>query len=150
MRTITFAIWALCLACTPVAAEDIISLRDGLAISEEAAPASIPRVDDTDLKRERNYPMQPPVIPHDTRGYEVNLQVNKCMSCHARKQTEQSQAPMISVTHYMDREGNFLAEISPRRYFCNQCHVNQSEVRNGLENDFRDMAELMRQAEAKR
>lgn len=147
MRTMTLAIWALSLACNLVVAEEIISLRDGLAISEEADPAPIPRVDDSDLKRERNYPMQPPVIPHHTRGYEVNLQVNKCMSCHARKRTEDSQAPMISVTHYMDREGNFLAQISPRRYFCNQCHVNQSEARNGMENDFRDMDKLLRKAE---
>ena len=37
--------------------------------------------------------------------------------------TEESQAPMVSVTHYMDRDGNFLADISARRYFCEQCHV---------------------------
>ena len=50
---------------------------------------------------------------------------------------------MISVTHFMDRDGNFLAEISPRRYFCNQCHVNQTETRDVLENEFKDMDELL-------
>ncbi len=71
------------------------------------------------------------------------------MSCHARRQTEDSQAPMISVTHYMDREGNFLAEISPRRYFCNQCHVNQTTTRDVLENDFQDMDDLIEERAAK-
>ena len=83
--------------------------------------------------------MQPPLIPHDTRGYEVNLQVNKCMSCHARRRAEESQALMISVTHYMDCDGNFLAEVSPRRYFCNQCHVTQTNTREVVKSDFKDM-----------
>ena len=87
--------------------------------------------------------MQPPLTPHDTRGYEVNLQVNKCMSCHARRQTDDSQAPMISVTHYMDRDGNFLAEISPRRYFCNQCHVTQTGARQVVGSTFTDMDQLL-------
>jgi cytochrome c-type protein NapB len=50
---------------------------------------------------------------------------------------------MISVTHYMDRDGNFLAEVSPRRYFCNQCHVNQTAARAVVENEFEDMDELL-------
>ena len=31
----------------------------------------------------------------------------------ARRFTEQSQAPMISVTHYQDRDGNFLGGVAP-------------------------------------
>ena len=123
--------------------DEIITLREGTPISEEADPAMMAPVVDDDIKEKRNYPMQPPLIPHDTRGYEVNLQVNRCMSCHARKRTEDSQAPMVSVTHYMDRDGNFLAEISPRRYFCNQCHVGQTATRTPVENDFRDMDDLL-------
>ena len=126
-----------------VAADEIATLRGGTPIDEERNPEPIPQVIDGDIKTQRNYPMQPPLIPHDTRGYEVNLQVNKCMSCHARRRTEESQAPMISVTHYMDRDGNFLAEVSPRRYFCSQCHVNQTVTRNVFENEFQDMDELL-------
>jgi cytochrome c-type protein NapB len=126
-----------------VVADEIATLRDGLPIDEEAEPAPIPLVVDGDIRTKRNYPMQPPLIPHDIRGYEVNLQANKCMTCHARRRTEESQAPMISVTHYMDRDGNFLAEISPRRYFCNQCHVTQTATRDVVENEFKDMDELL-------
>ncbi len=126
-----------------VAADEIATLRGGTPINEEPFPDPIPQVIDGDIKTKRNYPMQPPLIPHDTRGYEINLQVNKCMSCHARRRTEESQAPMISVTHYMDRDSNFLAEVSPRRYFCQQCHVNQTAIRNVFDNEFQDMDELL-------
>lgn len=128
-----------------VGGDEIATMRGGVPLTEEPDPDPIPQVVDTDIRSKRNYPMQPPLIPHDTRGYELNLQVNKCMSCHARRQTEESQAPMISVTHYMDRDGNFLAEISPRRYFCDQCHVIQTTTRNVPENDFRDMDELLQE-----
>ena len=101
-----------------------------------------------DIKQGRNYPMQPPVIPHTTRSYEVNKNNNKCMSCHSRHRTEKSQAPMVSVTHYMDRDGNFLADVSPRRYFCNQCHVTQLDAEPLVENTFTDMHSLMKQKTA--
>ena len=126
-------------------ADEIATLRKGTPIDEQGTPAPIPKVVNSDLKQKRNYPMQPPLIPHTVRGYEVNLKVNRCMACHARRRTEESQAPMISVTHYMDRAGNFLAEISPRRYFCNQCHVTQTDARDTPENDFQDMDEILQE-----
>ncbi|HET6468578.1 MAG TPA: nitrate reductase cytochrome c-type subunit, partial [Geminicoccaceae bacterium] len=54
-----------------------------------------------------------------------------------------SQAPMISVTHYQDRDGNFLAAVAPRRFFCTACHVPQSPVEPLVENEFVDMDELL-------
>ncbi|WP_111978359.1 nitrate reductase cytochrome c-type subunit [Algibacillus agarilyticus] len=100
-----------------------------------------------DVKQVRNYPMQPPLIPHNIRDYPINTNVNKCMACHNRTRTEESQAPMISVTHYMDRDGNFLAEMSPRRYFCNQCHVPQTDAKPVVENTFVDMEAMVKIAE---
>jgi nitrate reductase (cytochrome), electron transfer subunit len=61
------------------------------------------------------------------------------MSCHARKFTEQSQAPMVSVTHYQDREGNTLGGLSGRRYNCTACHVVQTGARPLVENRFTDV-----------
>lgn len=121
----------------------VATLRDATELDTQKEPNRIPKVLNKDVKRERNYPMQPPVIPHTVRNYEVNTNNNKCMSCHSRKRTEESQAPMVSVTHYMNRDGNFLAEISPRRYFCNQCHVTQVDAKPLVENDFIDMHSLM-------
>jgi cytochrome c-type protein NapB len=90
--------------------------------------------------------MQPPTVPHKIDNYQIDTNANKCMSCHSRRRTEESQAPMVSVTHYMDREGNFLADISARRYFCNQCHVVQIDVDPLLDNEFEDIDDLLRAA----
>ena len=51
---------------------------------------------------------------------------------------------MVSVTHYVDRNGNFLAAMSPRRYFCNQCHVTQVETRPLVDNIFEDVDLILR------
>lgn len=125
-------------------AEEVATLRDDVKIEKQNTPNTIPKVLNTDVKQARNYPMQPPIIPHQTRNYDVNLNSNKCMSCHSRSRTEESQAPMVSVTHFMNREGNFLAEISPRRYFCNQCHVTQKDAKPLVDNTFIDMNTLMK------
>ncbi len=122
----------------------VANLRGQSAIDQQDKPAEIANVINKDIKQARNYPMQPPVIPHKIRNYEINLNTNKCMSCHNRTRTEESQAPMVSVTHYMDRDGNFLAEISPRRYFCNQCHAPQTDAKPLVENEFVDMHSLMK------
>ncbi|WP_371378119.1 nitrate reductase cytochrome c-type subunit [Thalassotalea aquiviva] len=131
------------LLMTISSANEIATLRKNTELSIQQKPEQIPKVINDDIKQKRNYPMQPPLIPHHIRSYEVDLKVNKCMSCHARKRTSDSNAPMVSVTHYMDRDGNFLAELSPRRYFCNQCHVTQSQVNQLVENTFEDMDNIL-------
>ena len=135
---------------TMSAEREIATLRDETPIDAQKEPATLPKVNNSDIRKARNYPMQPPLIPHTVRGYEVNLKVNKCMSCHSRSRTEESQAPMVSVTHFMDRDGNFLAEISPRRYFCNQCHVPQMKTKELVENTFVDMHQLMKEKQSKK
>jgi nitrate reductase (cytochrome), electron transfer subunit len=109
---------------------------------ETPAPPMQQQVTD-DVRRRRNYPDQPPLIPHSIEGYALDLNANKCLACHSRKFTEQSQAPMISVTHFMGRDGNFLAELSPRRYFCLQCHVPQVPTEPAVRNRFVDVDELL-------
>ncbi|MFT5657196.1 MAG: cytochrome c-type protein NapB [Gammaproteobacteria bacterium] len=131
------------------AQNEIAALRENTKIDEQEEPNAIPNVINKDIKKARNYPMQPPIIPHSIRDYEVNLNSNKCLTCHNRQRTEASQAPMVSVTHFMDRDGNFLAEVSPRRYFCNQCHVTQTDAKPLIENDFIDMHSLIKQRKSK-
>lgn len=139
---------SLCLMSTgfTVIASDTTATLRGNAITDDANPERMPGIENDDIKRARNYPMQPPTIPHKIDNYQVNINVNKCMSCHSRRQTEESQAPMVSVTHYMDREGNFLAEVSPRRYFCNQCHVPQTTAKPLVENTFEDVTTSLKKA----
>ena len=91
----------------------------------------------------RTFSTQPPLIPHSIESYQVDLNGNKCLSCHARARTGESQAPMLSITHFMDRDGQFLASVSPRRFFCTQCHVPQHEVKPPVTNDFTDIDTLL-------
>jgi cytochrome c-type protein NapB len=133
-----------------LAAEGVDSLRRGEALDREGPPPVMATVEDRSLRRERAYPMQPPTIPHRIDGYQVDLNSNRCMLCHSRANAERFQAPMVSVTHYMDRDGQFLAEISPRRYFCDQCHVVQTDARLLVENTFVDVDTLLQERAAAR
>ena len=101
-------------------------------------PFARPVIDDKKLMR--NYPEQPPVIPHAIENYQLTLKTNRCLECHRRQYTEASGAPMISVTHFMDRDGQVLADVTPRRYFCNACHVQQTDARPLVTNTFTDMS----------
>lgn len=124
-------------------AVDTTDRMRGAAITETTKPPPIVNPDNSDIKRVRNYSMQPPVIPHKVEGYQLDKNANRCMFCHARTRTQESQAPMISVTHFQDRSGNHLAELSPRRYFCMQCHVPQAEVKPLVDNRFVDVDTLL-------
>ncbi|MDO6617868.1 MULTISPECIES: nitrate reductase cytochrome c-type subunit [unclassified Shewanella] len=133
------------LTAATVPDEKVATLR--LApLNVEPTPPVMQKVINSDVKQVRNYPMQPPIIPHKIDGYQIDLKVNKCMQCHARSSTGHSQAPMVSVTHYMDRDNNFLASLSPRRYYCTQCHVSQLDAKLLVENDFVDVKELMKKS----
>lgn len=125
-------------------AQDIDPLRRNVPITTEVTPLPLANVENFDMTRERAYPMQPPTIPHSIDGYQVDLNSNRCMLCHARSTAADFQALPVSVTHYMDRDDQFLAEVSPRRYFCVQCHVTQTDARPLVENGFRDIDEVLR------
>jgi len=130
-------------ASTFAMAQTFSALRGSTPLDQEGQPPIMTPEMNTSEREARNYPEQPPLIPHNTEGYEVSIRGNKCLSCHARSRTRESQAPMISITHFADRDGQFLASISPRRYFCTQCHVPQHNVKVPVENDFVDIDTLL-------
>lgn len=127
---------------TALAAE-LTGLRGSVPIDQEAAPPPIANDINDDKRQARNYPEQPPIIPHQIRDYQITLNANKCLSCHSRQFTAQSQAPMISVTHFMDRDGQILASVTPRRYFCTQCHIGQTDTPPLVDNTFQDIDTLI-------
>ena len=89
-----------------------------------------------------SYVYQPPLIPHSIRNYEVSLNANKCLACHSWKNAKDAGATKISVTHYVNREDAVLADMSPRRYFCLQCHVPQTDGKPLVENEFKAVDSL--------
>ena len=112
--------------------------RGPTPIMEMTTPPVLGNAINDDVRRTRNYAMQPPTIPHRVDGYQVDKNFNKCLDCHSRTKAEVSQAVPVSITHYMDRDGNMLGQISTRRYFCMQCHVPQENARPIVDNTFQD------------
>lgn len=109
---------------------------------ETSAPVLYP-TENKDIRRTRNYAMQPPTIPHAIDGYQVDKDFNRCMFCHARTAAQAAQSVPVSITHYMDRDNNVLADVSPRRYFCTQCHVPQADAKPLVGNSFVDVEQLL-------
>ena len=86
---------------------------------------------------DRDYVQQPPLIPHKVDGYNVTMKYNKCMDCHSWTRYKETGATKVSLTHFKTRDGQELSNISPRRYFCQQCHVPQVDAKPLVANNFK-------------
>lgn len=133
------------LSAAPQALSDIGGLESLRGISELEATNKAPDLKKFNRDEEpvvRNYVQQPPVIPHKVRGYKVDLRSNKCLSCHSWDKYKEAGATKVSLTHFETRDGHALADISPRRYFCLQCHVPQAESKPLVENTYQSTSDL--------
>ena len=141
------------LACAAVASaqgpSQVDRMRGTTPVADETRPPPLGNPENRDVRRERAYSMQPPTIPHKIDNDQVDLNVNACLGCHSRGRAPVTQAVAVSVSHYMDRDGNVLAEISPRRYFCEQCHVAQFDAKPLVENRFEDVDEIIKRSMTK-
>ncbi len=143
MKKLILPIALVMVATAAFAENQVATLRGNAGLADNQPAPAIAKTVNTDIRQVRNYPEQPPVIPHKIDGYQIDLNVNQCMTCHSRTAVEVSQAPMISITHFMNRDGQFLATASPRRYFCTQCHVPATQARPLVENTFVDVDEVL-------
>ena len=135
---------AIAAGASSLTAQTVTSgLRGPTPLNDEGPAPPMTPTRNTAEREPRNYPEQPPVIPHSIDGYQIDINGNKCLSCHARARTAESQAPMVSITHFMDRDGQFLASVSPRRFFCTECHVPQSVSNPPVSNDFVDIDTML-------
>jgi cytochrome c-type protein NapB len=144
LRLVLVALLACAAAASAQAPSQVDRMRGTTPVGDESRPPPLGNPENKDVRRERAYSMQPPTIPHKIDNYQIDLNVNACLGCHSRGRAPVTQAVAVSVSHYMDRDGNFLAEISPRRYFCEQCHVVQHDARPLVENRFIDVDEILR------
>jgi len=123
-------------------AQELQSLRGSSAIPETSPPPEVTS-QTTDAGRfSRAYRQQPPLIPHEIDDYQIDLQVNICLTCHEWPNNEPVNAPKVSETHYIDRSGTALDHVSPNRWFCTQCHVPQANTRALVGNQFKSAAEV--------
>ncbi|XZG69657.1 nitrate reductase cytochrome c-type subunit [Chitinibacteraceae bacterium HSL-7] len=124
-------------------AEELKSLRGAEAVKGDV-PSENYRYERDQKPLPRQYVQQPPLIPHTVKGYLITKEFNKCLDCHGWNRASAAQAPRVSVTHFKTREGTELGNISPRRYFCMQCHVPQTDAQPLVGNDFKPAAGLTR------
>lgn len=114
-------------------ADDTTSLRRA-AVDEAVLPANL--YQQIERRMQRNYRQQPPLIPHAIAQYQIDLRANQCLACHDWTKAGERDAPTLSMTHYLDREGRELDHIAGTRYFCNQCHVPQVDAPELVNNLF--------------
>jgi len=110
-------------------------LRGGTPINQDNAPGAF-RQERDHGPAPRDFVQQPPLIPHTIGNYQITKNFNKCMECHAWSKTASTGATKVGVTHFRNREGQELDNVSPRRYFCTQCHVPQTDAKPLVENTF--------------
>jgi len=125
------------------------AMRGAVPLDVEPAPPPLASQENKDVRRMRAFAMQPPTIPHKIEGYQLDRNANRCMFCHARAKVEETRAIPVSPTHYMDRDGTMRGDVSPRRYFCTQCHVPQDEVKPLVANRYEDF-DAVRASETRR
>jgi len=118
------------------------TIRGFTAIDKTKDAEALKRVLKDKNPIKRNYVHQPPVVPHQIRGYRVNKDSNKCLTCHGWKYARETGATKISLTHFETRDGKTLSEVSPRRYFCSQCHVTQADAPDLVDNTFKPVESL--------
>lgn len=114
-------------------AQSVESLRGG-DIDEAVGVEDVFHQDEKRFAR--NYRQQPPLIPHAIDRYQIDLKANRCLSCHDWTVAGERDAPTLSMTHYLDREGRQLDRVAGTRWFCNQCHVPQADAPALVENTF--------------
>jgi len=116
----------LALAAALAWAEPVVdAMRGDTPILKTTTPPRLSNEVNDDARQPRFFPLQPPVIPHRVNGYQIDKNFNKCLDCHAHAKTQFSLAVPVSLTHFVNREGQRLGQVSTRRYFCMQCHVPQ-------------------------
>jgi nitrate reductase (cytochrome), electron transfer subunit len=149
LRILVAALGFLAVAVPAQTSQGLVDAARGtVPVNELTVPPLLGNAVNDDHRRPRNYQMQPPTIPHRVDGYQIDRNFNKCLDCHARDKTSFSQAIPVSATHYIDRVGKVLPQISTRRYFCMQCHVAQDPVAPLVDNGFENVDQMAKKAAA--
>ena len=93
--------------------------------------------------------MQPPTIPHKIDNYQVDLNVNNCLTCHARDRAAAS-AGAAGQRHATTWTATATSSRRSRRgaTSATQCHVTQIDAKPLVENRFVDIDEILRRPAA--
>ena len=81
---------------------------------------------------------QPPMIPHNIDKTRISAQENSCLKCHTKEDAKVENAVKPPKSHYYSRGKQKGKSISPRRYFCTQCHVPQADAPELVKNNYKN------------
>lgn len=129
-----------CVGGSAAAADPLQSLRGTTAVDEPDPSTPIYPVREGQ-RYERSFLQQPPMIPHRIDKYEIDLKVNQCLRCHDWPNNVQEKAPLVSVSHFFDRNGSKLDKVAGQRWFCTQCHAPQVDAKPLVANRFQPAVE---------
>jgi cytochrome c-type protein NapB len=142
--TMLLALFSLILsqpASAQQGASGVQTLRGADAAATDQAPPERPSAGKPPGSQKpvaRTFSTQPPVIPHSIEGFEeVTLQDNPCLMCHGPQNYKGAKAPKVAASHFKDRDGKILSEVSSARHQCTACHVPQADAKPLIENTFR-------------
>ena len=119
------------------AQENVATMRGAQSIDNASAAPEYKRWTGKSDLIARGFDAQPPLIPHKSQSHKINLKTHKCLSCHGLDAYERKEATKVSDTHFKDRDGNQLDDVSGSRYFCTQCHVEQRDAVPLVVNEFK-------------
>ena len=118
---------------------EVKSLRGDVPLDAKPKPPSLASVVTQAGGFKRNYQQQPPLIPHEIYKERITLRVNTCLKCHAPENAKREGAPMISRTHFTDPNNPSQKTLHRGRWFCNQCHVPQLNLKPLVRNRFKPL-----------
>ncbi|MDC9714981.1 MAG: nitrate reductase cytochrome c-type subunit [Gammaproteobacteria bacterium] len=118
---------AFSLSNEAIIAEDIASLRGKHALRRmSVAPKESKWIKNGDY--DVSFESQPPLVPHKSEHMRVTIKDNSCLNCHSNANYKEEEAAKMPSSHFKTRMGKRLKTVSPRRYFCKQCHVSQVDA----------------------
>lgn len=108
---------------------------------------------------DRAFENAPPLIPHTVKGMaDIKINDNECLLCHMPDKAKLEDATPIPKSHFMDyrpkptlegkkwvvkaKENEVVqidndGKLDNSRFFCNQCHVPQTDASLMVENTFK-------------
>ena len=126
---------------SPVMAEEttvhITSLRGGNDVGEASEVFANKRKRAMSGGFGVDFEDQPPLIPHNIDKTRISGQENSCLKCHTKEASKVENAVQPPKSHYYSRGEKKGMEISPRRYFCTQCHVPQADAPALVKNNYK-------------
>lgn len=139
LATLALALWQP--ASAQQAAPKVQTLRGANADDADKAPEDKPYAGKDPGSQKtiaRTFIGQPPLIPHTVEDFPaITLEENPCLICHGPENYKDVNAPKAGDSHFKDRDGKTLTDVSPARHQCTACHVPQADTRPLVQNTFK-------------